>query len=234
MHILRFGLALICLALPAAAAAQGNPRTNVEFRGTVRPAPDGFAGYARTRNGAFRAWKEDEDKRATSYAYRPLLRFAECVERFDRAAAVRVLSSPLASPKGGSALERVASVNRGCAIEYRKVHPLLLRAALAETLLKSGDPGAALKGSHSRVGVPAIVDGYPLRLIADCQVRRAPQLVRDLLATQPGDPAERLAAQTLFGSTAECGTTQLGRLEPTAARLALVEAEYSRRFAGSE
>lgn len=230
MRILPFGLAVACLAVPAAANAQSNPRTNVEMRGSTQPVPDGFAGYRRSRDIGFRSWKADEEKRLNSYAYRPVLRFAECVSRFDKAAAARVLSTPLKSHKSGNALTRAGNVNRGCIVEHGLVHPLLLRAALAETVLKHGD--AIQSGMQRPVGVPAVVDGYPIGIIAGCQVRQAPQLVRALLATQPGDPAERQAAETLFGRTAECGTAQLGRLAPTAARLALVEAEYARRFVG--
>ena len=229
MHILRFSLMIAMLAVPATAAAQSNPRTNIELRGSTQPVPDNFSGYRRSRDIAFRSWKNDEG-RLTSYAYRPLLRFAECVSRFDKAAAARVLSAPLKSEKSGSALNSAGTANRGCVVEHGLVHPLLLRAALAETRLKQGGDSAPAQGEQRLVGVPAIVDGYPLQLIADCQVRRAPQLVRDLLATEPGDPGERHAAETLFGRTAECGVTHLGRLAPTAARLALVEAEYARRF----
>ena len=47
----------------------------------------------------------------------------------------------------------------------------------------------------------------------------------------PGSAAERLAAEALFERARECGTASLGRLTPTAARLAVVDAEYARRFA---
>jgi hypothetical protein len=229
MRILHLGLAIACLSLPATANAQSNPRLNIEMRGgSTQPVPDGFSGYRRSRDIAFRTWKADEEKRLNSYAYRPVLRFAECVSRFDKSAAARVLSTPLKSHKSGNALTRAGTVNRACIVEHGLVHPLLLRAAMAETRLKHGD--SVQLGEQRVVGVPAIVDGYPLGLIADCQVPQAPQLVRALLATEPGDPAERQAAETLFGRTAECGTTRLGRLAPTAARLALVEAEYARRF----
>ena len=93
----------------------------------------------------------------------------------------------------------MSAINRGCAVEYATVHPLLLRAALAETRLKlAGDGPDAWLASQNPVGVPAVVDGYRLRQITDCQVRQAPQLVRSLLATQPGERAERQAAEALF------------------------------------
>lgn len=234
MHFLHLGLALACLGLATTAAAQPNPRSNVSLRGTVHPAPEYDPSYMRIRTGAFAAWKADEEKRMTTYSYRTVLRFAECVARFDRTAAPRVLHSLMSSSQSSSALTRMSETNRACAVQHSKVHPMLLRAALAETRLKDGsDGGTEPAGSQNPVGVPPMVDGYPLRLIANCQVRRAPQLVRDLLATEPGEKAEHDAAQALFARTYECGTTGLGRLTPTAARLALVDAEYTRRFVAS-
>ena len=230
---LNFGLIVACLAVPTAAGAQGLARTTIDQRATAHPDPERELANRRSRDVAYRAWRGEHAARLNSYAYRPILRFAECVSRLDKAAAERVLGAPLQSLESANALVRAATVNRGCVVEHSMVHPLLLRAALAETSLKAGG-GSALPGSGRPVGVPAIVDGYPLRLIADCQVRRAPNLVRELLATQPGDSSERRAAQALFSSTAECGATQLGRLAPTAARLALVESEYARRFDAGE
>lgn len=229
MRVLIIAVALTGLVAASAATAQSTPRSNVEMRGTVRPAPDMYTSYLRTRDSVFRAWKDDEKNRMMSNSYRTVLRFAECVAKFDRNAATRVLGSEITSSQSGSALTDMARANRGCAVEYRNVHPLLLRVALAETQIKYGAESASPAGQRS-VGVPAKVGGYPLRLISDCQVRHSPELVRALLQTQPASQAERDAAEALFGRTGECGAPRLGRLAPTAARLAVIEAEYSRRF----
>ncbi len=209
--------------------AQRNPRSDVEGRGTIRPAPENFPEHLRMRNGAFAAWGSDRDKRMASNSYRMVLRFAECVARFDREAATRVLHAPIGARADGRSLRRMAEVNHGCAIEQRMVHPLLLRAALAETMLeRSSLPGAGRLVGRAAVGVPETVDGFPLASISRCQVDRAPQLVAALLATEPGEAGERDAVAALFGRTAACGASRPGRLGPTAARLGLIDALYRR------
>ncbi|MCY7338621.1 MAG: hypothetical protein LH465_01475 [Sphingomonas bacterium] len=51
-------------------------------------------------------------------------------------------------------------------------------------------------------------------------------MVAALLATKPGDQAERAAAEALFGRTPTCGASKLDRLTATASRLALIDAAY--------
>ena len=220
-------IALVALSMPAWAVQSRNP--SVEARGVVRPAPDSFDYYRRMRDGAFAAWASDEDERYVSHSYRMALQFAECVAHFNRDTAGKVLVASIAGREDGVNLRRMAEVNPGCATEHRKVHPLLLRAALAETLVegKSVLPSAEGPAGKSSVGVPKMVDGYPLGAISRCQVQVAPKMVADLFATVPGERAERDAAEALFGKTPACGTTKLGRLTPTAARLALIDAAYS-------
>lgn len=220
-------IALAALSMPAGAVQSRNP--NVETRGVVRPAPDGFDYYRRMRDGSFAAWRSEEDERYISHSYRMALQFAECVARFNRDTAGQVLLASIAGREDGVKLRRMAQVNPGCATEHRKVHPLLLRAALAETLVegKSGPPPAAAAAAKSSVGVPKVVDGYPLGAISRCQVQVAPKMVAELFLTVPGEAAERAAAEALFGQTPACGTTKLGRLTPTAARIALIDAAYS-------
>jgi hypothetical protein len=220
MKMLRFALAFACLALPGMAAAQVIHSVRVDL--TREPG-------SKSNKTHQPGWNAGQDERLVSQAYRPLLRFAECASQFDRAVATRVLSSPLKSLQSEDALKSIARASRGCIVEHASVHPVLLRAAFAETRLKGSDR-LVLPPGQAAVGLPAVVDGYPLRRIAECQVRRAPGLVRDLLATQPGDRAEHQAASTLFAATPGCGTARLGRLTATAARLALIEAEYVRRF----
>ena len=230
MKLVRVALALACLATPAMAGAQVklSVRTHIDSYATDDPS---YSPASRlTSDPGFRSWKGEQNARLTSYSYRPLLRFAECISRFDKRAADRVLGTPLSSARSTSTLNFAAAANRGCIVERGMVHPLLLRAALAETLLKDNRGIPAFTAVKAPVGMPAVVDGYPLRRIAECQVGLAPELVRRLLATQPSGPDERLAAETIFQKTAACGAPTLGRLSPTAARLALVEAEYGRRF----
>lgn len=229
MRILPVPIALTLAALSMPASAGPNPNPNIEMRGVVRPSPDSFDYYRRMRDGSFAAWGSDEDARYISHSYRMALQFAECVARFNRDTASKVLAASIAGRQDGVNLRRMAEVNPGCAYEHRKVHPLLLRAALAETLVegKAGLPSVEGAAGISSVGVPMMVDGYPLGAISRCQVQVAPKLVADLFSTVPGEPAERDAAEALFGQTPACGTTKLGRLTPTAARLALIDAAYS-------
>ena len=228
MNVLRVCVALACLALPSLAGAQ--VKLSVRSGDAALKFPTDAAERRALRGLMHANLKREQAKGLTSYAYRPILRFAECVSRFDKAAAPRVLSTPLQFDESGSALSRAATANRGCAVEHGAVHPLLLRAALAETQLRQEPHGQRARGTTTPVGVPRVVDGYPIGQIAECQVRRAPQLVQDLLSTEPGESSERRAVEALFAQTAECGTANLGRLAPTAARLAVVEAEYIRRF----
>lgn len=223
---------LFSLTLAVATVAWANPATAQrtmapEMRGTVRPSPEIYSPeYMRKSNGAFAAWANDEDERYVSNSYRLALRFAECVARFNQDTAGTVLSEQISARGDGIKLRRMAEVNPGCAIEHRKVHPLLLRAALAETLVEGQSSGLATTSDRIRVGVPDVVDGYPLSSISRCQIKVAPQLVTALLATEPGGKSEADAAATLFAQTPSCGITSLGRLTPTAARLAVVDAAY--------
>ena len=220
----------LCLAgmatiLSTSAHAQRNP--SAEARGTVRPSPDTYSPeYMRKSDGSFAAWASDEDERYVSHSYGLALRFAECVARFNQGTASLVLAESIAERADGIKLRRMAQVNPGCAVEHRKVHPLLLRAALAETLVEGKSGKLDSNDQKRKVGVPDVVDGYPVSMISRCQVSVAPSLVADLLATEPGGQAERDAAARLFADTPACGITKLGRLTPTAARLAVVDAAY--------
>lgn len=220
--------AAVVILSAGTAVAGPNPRSNIEVRGTIHPAPEHYGGYLARRTGAFAAWHEEEKARLLSYDYRMTLRFAECVAKYDHgASAEKVLRSPIGSPQDQQALSWLAQVNRACAAERHVVHPLLLRAALAETRIKSAaEPSADRK--RERVGVPDVVDGYPLASISRCQLQYAPELVESVMATQPGEAAERAAADALFARTPQCGAKTLGRLTATAARLALVDAAYRR------
>jgi hypothetical protein len=215
--------AIFAVALPSPSIAQGpNPRTNVELRGVVRPNPGSF-GDVRRRTGDFANWKLESDAALMSYNYRNALRFAECVAGLDPAAADRILKVPIGGRDDDRQLRWLAQGHGACVLHLERVHPLLLRAALAETALRSKRRG--LHGTGAPVGVPDEVDGYPLGLVSRCQVALAPMLVTGVLAAQPGSRQERAAAELLFARTS-CGASRLGRLSPTAARLALVEASY--------
>lgn len=212
--------------VPQVLAASGpNPRTDVESRGTVRPSPDADPAYLRRTTGAFAAWSGDRNKRMMSYDYRMALRFAECVGRFNRDAADTILLAPIGGRDDMRGLARLIEVNSGCVVQRSLVHPLLLRAALAETMLKRGPITLGTgRPAIGRVGVPDVVDGYPLASISQCQLASAPRRVAALLATQPGEAGEQSAANALFSATASCGAARLGRLTPTVARLALIDA----------
>ena len=220
-------IAIAAIALPAPAPAV--QKSKAEARGTVRPAPENYEGYMARRTGAFAAWYTDED-RLVSWSYRSALRFAECVAHFNKEAAGRALVSPIGGLDDRRSLVRLAEVNNGCAIDRRLVHPLLIRAALAETQLKEQSGGAVTPGAS--VGLPEVIDGYPVALISRCQVQFAPELVANLLSTTPGERAEREAADTLVARTASCGASKLGRLTATAARMAVVDAAYRKAAVG--
>ena len=225
MRILLSSLAVTAALVAVPASAQPWGSGAAEKRGTAHPSPENYEAYMARRTGAFGAWYVEEQERRLSYNYGMTLRFAQCVSRFNEHAADKVLIEPIGGASDRAALSRLAQSNRGCAVESRLVHPLLLRAALAETRLNSA--GLQSAGTQaSRVGVPDTVDGYPVAAISRCQIQYAPRLVEALLATRPGEPEERAAADTLFASTPQCGASKRGRLTPTAARLAVIDAAY--------
>ena len=173
-------------------------------------------------------WAYRSGINSTSNSYSAALQFARCVVRFDKAAADRLLVTPIGDPRDRAALVKLVSENRACAGEISSVSPVLLRAALAETALT--DRNTATTKSAASVGIPEVVLGYPLLDVARCHVTFAPASVSRLLSTSPGTKAERVAAETLFTSVPQCATTSgLGRIAPTVVRLALVDAAYATR-----
>ena len=173
-------------------------------------------------------WSYRSGLNRDSNDYGAALQFARCVKRFDPGAAHRLLQLPIGDQGDRSALVRLAHRNRACVGQISAVSPLLIRAALAESAL-----GDVVRASNRRVtsaGVPELVQGFPLGEIARCQVIYAPAKVTELLATSPGGKKERIAAEYLFSSLPQCGTTTgLGGIQPTAARLAIVDAAYAAR-----
>lgn len=219
-------VAVVLLSTPLSAKPPGFAAA--EKRGTVRPSPENYADYMAKRTGVFAAWYTEQQEKVLSYRYDKSLKFAECVSRFNSEAADKILEAPIGGQQDHAALARLAEANRGCVIELNWVHPLLLRAALAETRLRNSASDATGAVEPHSVGVPEIVDGYPVAAISRCQVQYAPELVSALLATRPGEETERAAAKELFANTPQCGASKLGRLTATAARLAVIDAVYRR------
>lgn len=159
-------------------------------------------------------------------SYEAALQFAQCVDRLNPDAA----STLLRTPNGAQSREdmvRLARMNRGCVIQNSALAPVLLRAALAETLVRrSGARRLEDASQLAPVGMPDSVDGYPLAAISRCQVSAAPELVANVLSTDPGSNSEKAAVETLFARSPDCGAPHPGRLTPTAARLALVDAAF--------
>ena len=230
MRTLALAITAATIALPFPVSAGVPFLQSAEKNGNVHPSPENYGGYLARRTGAFAAWYEEEKERQLSYKYDLTLKFAECVSHFNPNAADKVLVSPIGARNDHAALVRLAESNRGCAVEERVVHPLLLRAALAEMELRGMQNSTLPAGAaRARVGVPDVVDGYPLASISRCQVQYAPELVTALLNTRPGEAAERAAADTLFAKTPQCGASKRGRLTATAARLAVIDAALLRR-----
>lgn len=160
--------------------------------------------------------------------YRAALQFARCVSRFDPAAGERLLQTPIGAPDDRPALLRLVRENRGCVVENNAVAPVLIRAALAEVALRQAN-GARASASAS-VGIPPVVLNVPLKEIAQCQMVYAPRQVAELMTTDPGAKDERRVAEELYSAVPACGLTHgLGGIEPTVARLALIEAAYRGR-----
>lgn len=172
--------------------------------------------------GLLNDWRFRSDRLSElGLSYDSALRFAQCVARFDREAPETVLSNAIGDSDSRLGLIKLAAKNRGCVQEAGTIPPLLLRAAFAELALKAPESAAATWP----VGVPTVVDGYPLGRVSRCQVAVAPDRVKLLLSTRPGGVEERQVADQLYRTLPQCGTSAgLGGIEATAARLALLDA----------
>ncbi|QNN64526.1 hypothetical protein H9L12_09425 [Sphingomonas rhizophila] len=218
---------LLAFATGAAAQSRG-PKSYLERQGTIYPSLESYVGFSdRTleREAASLANKNA----LISYDYRNALRFASCVDHFDRAAADRLLAVSIGSTEDQRVLSRLAERNGPCVAKVQRMHSLLIRAALAEVKLRAS--GQTATARLAGVGVPASVNGYPLKAITQCQAVTRPDMVNSLLASEPGSVAEREAVARIFAQSPQCGPITMGRVTPTVARLALVDAAYQQRSA---
>lgn len=173
--------------------------------------------------------KADASWQTIANSYRAALAFTECAGKRDAEAMREWIERPIGHSSETASMARLARKYRSCVGEAGAVAPLLIRAAVAETSLKLGRARTGV-ANPSPVGVPEVVAGYPLGRVARCQAGEAPEGVKRLLSTRPGSGAERKAAQALFASVPQCGTAAgLGRVQPTAARIALIEAALAAR-----
>lgn len=215
-------LAAILVTLPEAASARPEYVTAVSRPITINSAVADYASR-QVSNWGYRLGMQ----RFTN-EYRVALGFARCVSKFDPTAAEQLLHTPIGEPNDRPALLDLSRQYRGCVVEIGEVAPVLLRAALAEAKL-GGAVRARASGDSASVGIPDEILGFRLAEAARCQLVFAPDRVQALLATDPGGKAERDAAEALY-QMPECGlTTGLGRIAPTVARLAVIDAAYRGR-----
>lgn len=220
----RYSLILLAAAaaLPTSATAGGVPGFRLSPN-AVRPTME-QSDYLRASHQSSQ-WKylrdwQYQQWQGISQNYAAALRFAQCVTRLNPDAA-DMLSRPIGAAGDREALARLVTDHRACVGEQSAVSPLLIRAALAESVM-----GSKMAGRVVAVGVPDMVDGYPLASVSKCLVEHAPASVAAVLKTRPGDEEERLAAQKLFLEVPDCVPARTVRLSPTAARLALIDAVY--------
>lgn len=217
--------AAVLASVPAALLARPGYSTNMSRPHSVNSV------VADNISARLNDWSHRTGADRLANEYGVALDFAACVARFDPAASDRLLATPLGEIDDRAALVRLAQQNRGCVVESGYVAPILLRVALAEMALRSRGQRMRVPGStQTRVGLPDQIDGFPLSEVARCQLAYAPAEVARLFASRPGEAAERAAAETLYGAVPQCGLTNgLGGIEPTVARLALVDAAYRPR-----
>ncbi|QIK79748.1 hypothetical protein G7077_13380 [Sphingomonas piscis] len=158
---------------------------------------------------------------ALANRYESALQFVRCAGRIDPAGVVGLIDRPIGHGDEARTMQRFAGRYRVCVGEAGAVAPLLIRAAIAESLLIHQH--GLLKQAAARIGVPSVVEGYPIGRIASCQVQTAPVAVSSLFSTRPGSAEERKAADAVLAATPRCGGVA-GRMHPTAARLALLDA----------
>lgn len=225
-------VAVAILAAAASSTALAHPAADIkeaEFRGTVSTSGQEQPNFANSVLDRA-VWRAYADQSLTSYEYSTFLAFARCVARFDPGAARDVMENPIGAEAGRSRLVRLAEVNRACLIQPSKVHPLLLRAALAEAAMDDGKVRVILA---TPIGVPAVAKGYHLATVSECQIRRSPDLVDAVFAAPPGTDDERAATERLYSRTSGCGASTLGGLSPTAARLSLIDIRYQMAARGN-
>lgn len=198
--------------------------------GGVRPVEHAFD--IRAASEQMFQWKYQRDWQnyeAFANSYSSALEFAECASRYG-ADKDELLLRAAGSVDDRDSLVRLAERNRACVVEAGVVAPILLRAALAETMIerqgtvRSDEPVS----EPLTLGIPEVVDGYPIAAISRCQVHAAPELVHSVLQSKPGSAGERAAVMRLYSSVPQCGLSAPGRLTATAARLGLVDAAFRR------
>lgn len=190
-------------------------RPSTDFTETGRSSAQGTQ-WKYGRDWQYYEWQ------GTAESYNAALRFAQCAVRFNPAS-VSIVKRPFGEAGDRQAMVRLAEKNRGCVRERAAVSPLLIRAALAETAIRGGRVDLQ---PDIQVGVPAVVDGYPLAQVSRCFVQKVPESVSQVLRTRPGDDSERVAANRLFRQAPECVPETRLSITPTAARVALIDAMY--------
>ena len=217
----KYFVAAVAATLPVPAMA-GPPVSLPTVPGISRVfSSDDSANLSRS-GGLLNDWRFRESRgSAIALSYNSALRFASCVSRFNREASAAVLGHGLDDLSHRAKLGQLAADNRACVSEAGAIHPLLLRAAFAEVGLRSSRD----LPDNPVLGVPAVVDGYPLARVSHCQAALAPDQVKLLFATRPGTSEEHHLADQLYRTLPQCGTGDgLGRVEATVARLSLLDA----------
>lgn len=169
-----------------------------------------------------------------------VLRAATCLAGRDAAAAERLLATAPYSNEERDEATRTLRLAQRClrAREAVATSALALRGAVAEALYEARftqppaprDPAVAA-APWFRVEAATARDNAatlgPVYALADCSAARDPNLVRALLATEPGDAAENAALQALGPTWNACVTagTQLA-LDRNSIRAILGEALY--------
>lgn len=191
-----------------------------------------------TPNAPSRAQEATAPTAAASRA--DVLRAAACVAGRDAAAADALLAT---APFSGDERERAIRMLRTA---QRCLHldspiatsAMTFRGAIAETLYETRFPQSAAARTPVTAAAPffqaANVAGQETAAlltshyqVAQCTTPAQPQLVRSLLATEPGTPEERTALEALYPAFGACVTrgTQL-TLDQGAIRAVLAEDLY--------
>lgn len=212
-------------ALIAAAASAGPPVSLPTLPGGERSFGGGDSQTMARSGGLINEWRFRQEWRAVAQSYASALRFARCARRYSPDAADDIMNQPIGHEREIGAWRQMVRQHRACVGQDGTVSPLLLRAAIAETLLREQQDGAL--SNLASLGVPEVVDGYPLRAIAKCQHLAAPSMTSAVLATEPGSESERASSAALYGATSFCGASRLGRVNPTVARIALIDAAWT-------
>lgn len=138
--------------------------------------------------------RSDLEQPSSAVAVKKLHQYSRCVALRFPTRAANVLAIDYRTPEYGAAISKLAQSQRSCAWGYLHFNRMLLAGGLAETLLERD--GA--KGLGTRLSGQASIEARDdIEFTSLCIVRKTPDAVVALLATEPASDAEKTALNAI-------------------------------------